>query len=363
MIPLHLQIGDLTAYFHPWEKRAYDNIYHNISGLQYYFPSLGNHDLEHPGGSMYGGDEWVTVGGPPNCNMEHAIGYFKSGFCGKIPSFHPERIVRYDSSSLAYSWDEGRYHFVHLHYYPSYEMASVNYRMSLEWLERDLQLAYDTGMTTILFVHAVQGLNQFMEKILLGKNVRAIIAGHTHRCLATKCEGIRPMTVSQMMYLDSLDIAVDKCVPAAYDTCQVLTGENMIYVKDLEYDSVLHKKRLENKERTDRPLCPKPTPFYINETDNTLLCRRIMYSQPTFPFDSDGESGGETIPIFWSGSSSFETFLRGDFYFDRIVINSMTVSRDDSQAVRYVDEHNVPNAVYPYHDATDIEEVIIYIAR
>lgn len=351
--------GDLTAYFHPWEKKAYDNIYHSINGLQYYFPSLGNHDIEHPGGAMYGGDEW-EVGGPPNCNMEHAIRYFKGGFCGKIPAFHPDRIVRYDSSSLAYSWDQGRYHFVHLHYYPTYEMASVNYHSSLKWLERDLHLAYDAGMTTFLFVHAVQGLNEAMEMIILGKNVRAIIAGHTHRCLATKCEGLRPLNVNQMEYLDSLDIVVDKCIPAAYDTCQVLTGENMIYVKDLKYDIAVQKKRLENNERTDRPLCPKPAPFYINATDNTLLCRQTVYSQPTFPFEINDKSAGETIPIFWSGSSSFETFLRGDFYDDRIVINALTVS-SEGEAVRYVDEHDVPNAVYPYHEVADIEEVVIYL--
>ena len=126
---------------------------------------------------MYGGDQWV---GPPNCNMEHAIGYMKSGICGQIPAFDADRIVRYDSSSLAYSWDDGRYHFVHSHYYPSYEMASVKYRSSLEWLDRDLQLARDSGLSTILFVHAAQGLNEAMETIILGKNVRAIIAGHTH---------------------------------------------------------------------------------------------------------------------------------------------------------------------------------------
>ena len=71
-------------------------------------------------------------------NAEHAIGYFKSAFCGQIPAFDTDRIVRYDSSSLAYLWDEGRYHFVHSHYYPSYEMAPMKYHSSLEWLERDL---------------------------------------------------------------------------------------------------------------------------------------------------------------------------------------------------------------------------------
>ena len=300
------------------------------------------------------------VGGPPNCNMEHAIGYFKSGFCGQVPAFDTDRIVQYDSSSLAYSWDEGRYHFVHCHYYPTYEMSSMKYKSSLEWLERDLQLANENGLTSVLFVHAVQGLNKATENIILGKNVRAIFAGHTHRCLATKCEGIHPLNVNQMEHLDTLDFA-EKCIPAAYDTCQVLNGENMVYLKDVEYDVTFHKKKLENRERNDRPFCPKPAKVYINETDNSLLCRRIVYSQAHFPFERKNVSAGETIPIFWSGSSSFETFLRGDFYGDRIVINAMTVSSENGDAARYIDIHDVPNAIYPYHEVIDLEEAIIHI--
>ena len=351
-------IGDLTAYFHPWEKRAYDSIYNSIDGLKYYFPSLGNHDIEHSSGAMYGGDQWV---GPPNCNMEHAIGYMKSGICGQIPAFDADRIVRYDSSNLAYSWDDGRYHFVHSHYYPSYEMASVKYRSSLEWLERDLQLARDSGLTTILFVHAAQGLNEAMETIILGKNVRAIIAGHTHRCLSRKCEGVYPLHEAEVNKLNPQELADAKCIPAAYDTCQVLYGENMIYVKDKEVDVPFPKRKPENTVRKDKPLCPKPAPFYINDTDNSLLCRRVLYSQPNFPFGSNHSSLGETIPIFWSGSASFETFLRGDFYEDRFVINAMTVTFEGGEVARYVDLHEVPNAVYPYHDVSDIEEAVIYI--
>ena len=39
--------GDLTAYFHPYEKRAYSKIYEDVQSLKSYFPSLGNHDIEH----------------------------------------------------------------------------------------------------------------------------------------------------------------------------------------------------------------------------------------------------------------------------------------------------------------------------
>lgn len=128
---------------------------------------------------MYGGDQWW---GPPNCNTEHAIGYFKSGFCGQIPNFQSDRIVRYDASSLAYSWEEGRYHFVHTHYYPTYEMASMQVRSSMDWLDNDLAMARDAGFTTVMFVHAANYLNPAMEKVILGKNVVAIIAG---TCLAS----------------------------------------------------------------------------------------------------------------------------------------------------------------------------------
>lgn len=344
--------GDLTAYFHPYEKRAYSKIYEDVQSLESYFPSLGNHDIEHMLGAMFGGDEWI---GLPNCNMEHSLGYFKSGFCGMIPGFDADRIVGYDSSSLAYSWNEGVYHFVHTHYYPSFEIASMGYKSSIRWLRKDLDTASKNGYATILFVHAAQGLNEALEEVILGKNVKAIFAGHTHRCLMSRCESVYPVKESQV---DSLNNSTqyEKCIPGAYDTCSVLMGENLIRVSDLA-DVAFPKEKLVNVERKDKPLCPKPSPAYINETDNSLLCRRVLYSEPYFPFDRD--SSDESIPIIWSGSASFSTFLRTDFYHDRFVINAMTSIGDE--VARYVDVRDVPNAVYPYHDAADLEEKVIYI--
>ena len=215
--------GDLTAYFHPYQKHAYESIYSNertpIDGLKHFFPGLGNHDIEHIGGAMYGGDEWF---GPANCNVEHAIGYLRSGFCDKIPFFSPERIVRYDPSSLAYSWEEGRYHFVMLHYYPTYELASMNFRSSVKWLQRDVQLAQESRLSTILFVHSAEGLNPAMENVIVGKGVKAIFAGHTHRCLHRRCDGIYPLSQDEVNDLDSLNFTVDRCMPAGYDLCQAL---------------------------------------------------------------------------------------------------------------------------------------------
>jgi hypothetical protein len=53
--------------------------------------------------------------------------------------------------------------------------------------------------------------------------------------------------------------------------------------------------------------------------------------------------------------------LRGDFYEDRFVINAMTVAFEGGEAARYADLHDVPNAIYPYHDINDIDEVVVHI--
>ena len=256
------------------------------------------------------------------------------------------------ASSLAYSWEEGRYHFVHTHYYPTYEMASMKYRSSIEWLEKDLAFARDAGLTTVLFVHAANYLNPAMEKVILGKNVVAIFAGHDHRCLHRRCDGIYPIHEDQLGSLE-----VEKCIPAAYDTCQVLNGENLLYVKHISENVTMPKRRMKNHERTDQPLCPKPTPFYINQTDNTLLCRQVRYNHPNFP---SGNNHSESIPIFWSGSASLETFLRADFFEDKIVINALALTAD-GRASRYIDMNHVPNALYPFHDTADLEEIVINV--
>lgn len=173
---------DWRITFRVWGEKSYCLVCNQVSrqSLQNACRTFcSNHDIEHKNGAMYGGDQWW---GPPNCNTEHAIGYFKSGFCGQIPNFQSDRIVRYDASSLAYSWEEGRYHFVHTHYYPTYEMASMQVRSSMDWLHNDLAMARDAGFTTVMFVHAANYLNPATEKVILGKNVVAIIAG---TCLAS----------------------------------------------------------------------------------------------------------------------------------------------------------------------------------
>ena len=67
------------------------------------------------------------------------------------------------------------------------------------------------------------------------------------------------------------------------------------------------------------------------------------------------------MPLFWSGSSSFETFLRADFFEDKIVINAIAVASEDGEVARYVDLNTVTNAIYLYHDVADLEETATYL--
>jgi len=134
-------------------------------------------------------------------------------------------------------------------------------------------------------------------------------------------------------------------------------GQHFIRMEDASAEVTLPKTKIHAYDRKDKPLCPKPSPIYINETDNSLLCRHVVYSDRDFPFDKT--EGKETIPVFWSGSSSFETFLRADFYEDRFVVNAMTAT--DDGVAKYTDVNDVPNARLPYHEPFDLEETVIYL--
>jgi len=355
--PAHTLVmnGDLTAYFHRPQRLKYESFYQNMdAGIISYYPALGNHDYDHSS-ATYNGDQWV---GPKSCNAAHSLGYLKGGFCGEIPRFDPQRVVRYHAQSLAYSWEEGNYHFVHVHYYPNFEHSKIGLGSSMEWLQRDLDLAYAAGLATVLFVHAAQGLNQVMERILSGRRVVAIFAGHTHRCLLNKCEGLTRLSVADTEDPKILEKA-QKCLPATVNLCGDNANGNfmsLFYLNDVDPDYSLPERELFYPLSNNGDLCPKPSPPYINKTDQTLLCRRSVFNEPNFSVVNSNKS----IPIFWSGSASFETFLKTDFYEDRLVINAMT-AKAGMEGQRYVDTHDLPNAVYPHHNRTDLEEVVIFI--
>jgi hypothetical protein len=364
--------GDLTQYFHRHERELYENTYHNIYGLKHFFPGLGNHDYNQFNGATYNNDEWVR---PYYCNGKHAVSYLKGAFCDKIPKFHAKtRITRYDPKSLSYSWEEGSYHFLQVHYYPSYENAGLNISSSIEWLERDLFLAKENNLTSVLFVHASSGLPDYLSNILLNKNVAVIFTGHIHRCLGMKCELVEGLNTydaeiylntttskSQNSTAENRDERIEKCFPSSAMLCnRKANGNGLFYVNDMDKDlSIPQNAKLWSTVPVQRGLCPvaKYGP-YLNESDNTSLCQRRSI-QPYYPRNPTNDQK-QTIPIFWSGSASYLTFLVANFYNDRIVVNVMTAA-EGQEGRRYVDVNLVPNAVYPFHEQSDIEERTIFI--
>ena len=65
-----------------------------------------------------------------------------------------------------------------------------------------------------------------------------------------------------------------------------LFRDNFIRMKDTSAEVTLPKAKIHayESERKDKLLCPKSSPIYINETDNSLLCRRVVLSDRDFPF-------------------------------------------------------------------------------
>lgn len=349
--------GDLTSLFHPSEKNSFESFYHHIEQLEQYFPALGNHDYDHFEGASYDGDEWFS---PHNCNAVHAIRYLKSAFCHAIPNFDAiNRVTRFDSRSLAYSWEELNYHFVHLHYYPSYENARLGISSSIQWLERDLALAGQKNLTSILFVHAAEGLPDMMRDILSDKNVAAIFSGHQHRCLGRKCQVLIPLNEweVQSITLNSSVIReednIHKCFPAGAPLCGGNANthlQSLFYVdENMISNPLLRKTKLFVPETTTESVCPVSTyKTFVNSTDNSLLCQRIEISPSPY-----GLRNNKSIPIFWSGSSSHLTLLKVDFYVDKFIVHVHTAEAE-KEGKLYLDVHDVPNIIYPYHSWGDL---------
>jgi len=352
--------GDLTSAFHPGERKAYENIFHNIKGVENYFPGLGNHDYVHHFSAKYNSDQWF---GPGSCNANHAIGYIRGGFCGRIPGFDPNRITRYDAASLAYSWEEGRYHFVQLHHRPAWESQLVEVRSSISWLERDLTLAHEQNLMSVIFLHDIKGFPHVAENIIAGKNVKAVFVGHNHRCLMRKCAIPWALTNEDVSYNSSK--IIDKCIPGSMGKCSPKAYDrspvDLFFLNNVTDDRTIQDI---HKRSNSLSLRASSSKIFINQTDNTMFCQKIHFRPElwlSFPENNETNSTIiEYVPIFWSGSSSFETFLKVDFYSDRFVVNAMTAEAG-KEGMRYIDTHDVPNAVYPYHDKSDLEEVVIIL--
>ena len=164
--------GDLTAFYHEDEAESYEQMFHakDVNMM----PGLGNHDYTNNANDCF------RLSFDANCCAKRAVDYMRQGVaCGTIPNFDSARITSYDAPSMAYSWDEGNYHFVQLHYRPYYEDPELPVESSIDWLEQDLTEAHARGRSTVIFAHFVIERVLF-SSVLEGKGVVGVFHGHIH---------------------------------------------------------------------------------------------------------------------------------------------------------------------------------------
>jgi len=188
--------GDLTAFGHKNEFAKYLEFYEKKTTINLW-PGLGNHDYANN----------IDDCAQNNCASRmvtylkdrvkslnvNRFDYYEGNTHYKFPS-----LRKYYTGSLAYSWDIGKYHFIQLNNFPSYEtnFNSWNFgkarrdyfqiRKAFDWLKYDLRMAKKAGKKIIINMHDTRQHFKSSDRstfynILKDYPVVAIFAGHIHQ--------------------------------------------------------------------------------------------------------------------------------------------------------------------------------------
>ncbi len=170
--------GDLTAYWHDWQKQLYQKYYD--TGFQYHvYPGLGNHDYQNNVNSCADSIWGWFKDGYMHCARQ-ATRYIRDDIMEhqRVETFNNFVVQSFDKDSLAYSFEIGNYHFVQLHNKPTYAEKDIPVKSSIAWLENDLKQASARGKRIVINMH----LNHLEELSapINGNNVIAVFVGHRH---------------------------------------------------------------------------------------------------------------------------------------------------------------------------------------
>lgn len=182
--------GDLTAFFHPHEVSEFRAFYDK--GFAWAYPNvlqtplyvgLGNHDYQNNVGNC----QSFTL--DKNRCAKNAINLIRGAvFKNYLSNMPAASLESYDASSLAYSWNRGRYHFVQLHNGPSYSIPALGVGTPIEWLKADLKRARARGQIIIINMHRPETGNTAFLQAIDGHPVAAVFAGHLHSLLGQQGE-------------------------------------------------------------------------------------------------------------------------------------------------------------------------------
>jgi cytolysin (calcineurin-like family phosphatase) len=182
--------GDLTEYWHDSETDMFMDYWGNVDPSKVpnfqlpVFLGLGNHDYANNVNDCWWAKRGRAIDGANGC-AKNAVGFIKAMIsCNMVPNFPASLVQSFDVSSLAYSWNIGKYHFVQLNNYPSYANATIGVSSAIDWLKKDLAAAKAAVKRSILVYHDSdehwsKDFPAFQQAIA-GQNVAAIFVGHYH---------------------------------------------------------------------------------------------------------------------------------------------------------------------------------------
>ncbi|WP_375744444.1 metallophosphoesterase [Corallococcus interemptor] len=178
--------GDLTAFWQDWQVELFERYYTLPGTLRWpLFVGLGNHDYANNLGDGWWREPlyYLTLG--ENGAAANARDFIKTMIhCDKVPNFPASLIQSFDKQSLAYSWNQGSYHFVQLHNYPTYSAKAIDVSPSIDWLKKDLAAATAAGRKIVLNLHDygdhMKQDDPAFLKAIANQNVVAVFAGHIH---------------------------------------------------------------------------------------------------------------------------------------------------------------------------------------
>ncbi len=188
--------GDITAFGHDWHLPLYTEFYESKVSFNVW-PGLGNHDYGKNNVNdclnnncaarmMYYLKDQVRSLNVSNFDLNESGNYYK------FPNFNRDY-----SGSFAYSFDIGKYHFIQLNNYPTYNVTFNTWNFggarrdyfkiakANDWIKNDL--AKNKDKLIILNMHNVGGGDGFLPnertefyKLLEGSKLVAIFGGHYH---------------------------------------------------------------------------------------------------------------------------------------------------------------------------------------
>lgn len=186
--------GDLTAFFHPQEVSEFRAFYDKGFAWAYphvlqtpLYPGLGNHDYQNNVNNCRS----FTL--DTNRCAKNAINLIRGAvFKNYLSNMPANTLESYDASSLAYSWNRGRYHFVQLHNGPSYSIPGLGIETPVKWLKEDLARATARGQTIILNMHRPEVQDPGLLAAIDGYPVAAVFVGHLHEQLGMQAHVSTP---------------------------------------------------------------------------------------------------------------------------------------------------------------------------